>query len=71
MVTSAHKWIGNPWPSGIYLQRDTWKVKSPYIGFIGGTDSTFAGSRNGHSVLYIYQIIKELKFEEESEAVAR
>lgn len=52
IVTSAHKWPGSPWPTGIYMTKTGLQLLPPSLpGYIGSPDTTFAGSRNGLSTL--------------------
>ncbi|MBW8878541.1 MAG: histidine decarboxylase [Acidobacteria bacterium] len=52
---SGHKWIGAPWPCGIYMTRTKYQL-SPTSdpAYIGSRDSTFAGSRNGFSAMILW-----------------
>lgn len=54
IVTSGHKWPGVPWPSGVFMQRRQTQILADNIGYIAGNDSTFAGSRNGHTPLLLW-----------------
>ena len=50
IVTSSQKWIGAPWPCGVYLTRTRLMLKPPSkLGYIDSYDATFAGSRNALS----------------------
>lgn len=67
---SGHKFIGCPMPSGMLLtrRRNSDRVVSKSIEYIGGVDSTILGSRNGLSVLMLYKAINKGKeyFENET-----
>ncbi len=55
---SGHKWIGSPWPTGIYMSRIKYQLKpidDPM--YIGSPDTTFAGSRNGFSPLIFWEYL--------------
>ena len=58
IVMSGHKYIGVPWPSGVYIVRNsnclqhTWNV--PYF---ATCDRTVAFSRNGHSAILFWSYI--------------
>lgn len=54
IVTSGHKNIGTPWPSGIYLTKQKYLLSFSDINYIGAQDSTLAGSRNGFSALLFW-----------------
>jgi len=60
MSVSGHKNIGSPNPCGIALAKkknvDAIKVE---IDYIACSDKTMSGSRNGHTVLYIWEFIKK------------
>jgi len=59
---SGHKFLGSPIPSGIALaRRDTVKKIERSIEYIGSLDSTLSGSRDGFSVLILWQAIKHLE----------
>ena len=56
---SGHKFLGVPFPSGIFVM-DT-KVlpkEADFIDYINCTDSTIAGSRSGHSALFMEYMIQ-------------
>jgi len=61
---SGHKFIGSPMPSGILITkrslRDRIAKKIPVIDSI---DTTIAGSRNGHSSLFLWYAIKNMGIE--------
>lgn len=51
---SGHKWIGAPWPCGIYMTKRKYQLEPPSDpAYIGSPDSTLAGSRNGLSALIL------------------
>ncbi|WP_246681553.1 histidine decarboxylase [Candidatus Tokpelaia sp.] len=60
LSVSGHKNIGAPMPCGIALAKkenvDSIKVE---IDYIACSDKTMSGSRNGHTVLYIWEFIKK------------
>lgn len=60
LSVSGHKNIGTPMPCGIALAKkenvDSIKVE---IDYIACSDKTMSGSRNGHTVLYIWEFIKK------------
>ena len=64
IVTSSHKWIGTPWPCGVYLTRTRLMLKPPpKPAYTGSADTTFAGSRNGFSPLLIWSHITKYDYE--------
>ena len=53
---SGHKWIGAPWPCGIYMTKTKYQLEPPDIPtYIGSPDTTFAGSRNGFSAVLLWE----------------
>jgi histidine decarboxylase len=55
---SGHKWIGAPWPCGVYMTRTKLQMRPPTTpGYIGSADTTFAGSRNGFSSMILWDYI--------------
>jgi len=60
---SGHKWIGSPWPMGIYMSRHKYQLKpidDPM--YIGSPDTTFAGSRNALSLLLFWEHLSNKSF---------
>lgn len=61
---SGHKWIGSPWPTGIYMSKVKYQLKpvdDPM--YIGSPDTTFAGSRNGFSPLILWEYLSNNSLE--------
>lgn len=57
---SGHKWIGAPWPCGIFMTKGKYQllpVDNP--AYIGSSDTTFSGSRNGFSALILWDFISK------------
>lgn len=55
LVMSGHKWIGAPWPCGIFMTKTKLQMKPPDVPeYVGSPDTTFAGSRNGFSALLLW-----------------
>ncbi|HYC88044.1 MAG TPA: pyridoxal-dependent decarboxylase [Thermoanaerobaculia bacterium] len=74
---SMHKWIGGPWPSGIYMTRTKYQLEPPEtVGYIGSPDTTFGGSRSGFSPLILWDYFSRMSYEDnmrkalETESVA-
>ena len=66
IVTSAHKWIGAPWPCGVYLTRSSLQLRSPSdISFLETPDTTFAGSRSGINVAVLWTYISTHSYEKQ------
>jgi histidine decarboxylase len=64
IAMSGHKWIGAPWPCGIYMTRTKLQLRPPADpAYIGARDSTFAGSRNGLSAVVLWQYLATHSFD--------
>ncbi len=62
---SGHKWIGAPWPCGIYMTKVKYQLLPPDDPmYIGAPDSTFAGSRNGFSPLLLWNYLSKNSYED-------
>jgi len=56
IVCSMHKWIGAPWPGGVYMTRREFQINPPdTAGYIGSPDTTLGGSRNGFSPMLFWK----------------
>lgn len=52
---SGHKWIGAPWPCGLYMTKIKYQLRPPdNPAYIGSLDTTLAGSRNGFSAMLLW-----------------
>jgi histidine decarboxylase len=61
---SGHKFIGSPMPSGVVIvKKDNRDRIAKKIAYIGSSDATITGSRNGHSPLFLWYAIKKLGME--------
>ena len=68
IVTSGHKWIGVPWPCGIYITKTKLQLRPPekaQISFVNSPDLTLTGSRNAHSALVLWSYISMYSYEEQ------
>ncbi|XP_028403479.1 serine decarboxylase 2-like isoform X2 [Dendronephthya gigantea] len=72
IATSLHKWFGCPFPAALFMMRKMDQVK-PFENpsFIGGNDSTVSGSRNGHSVLVLWDLLSRKSYNDLVEIVVR
>ena len=79
VVTSGHKWIGVPWPCGIYISKNKFQLRPPekaQITYIDSPDLTLSGSRNAHSAIVLWSYIsmysydKQVKMAVEAEETA-
>ena len=64
IVTSSHKWIGAPYPCGVYLTRNKYYIKPPTaIAYIGSPDTTFIGSQSSLSCALLWTYISTHSYE--------
>jgi histidine decarboxylase len=62
IAISGHKFIGSPVPCGLVLVKKNYKDRiGKLVPYIGTMDTTIAGSRNGHSPVFMWYAIKKLK----------
>ena len=70
IVTSGHKYIGTPWPCGIYITRNGMRLHSarrnPYTGAL---DSNISHSRNAHSALLLWSFISTNSYDAQVESI--
>ena len=72
IVTSGHKFIGTPWPSGIYLTRNSALCPTKTsISVTGSSDTTVSLSRNGHSAFLLWSYISNNSYNTQVESVLR
>lgn len=58
---SGHKFIGSPIPCGVLVTKRTLRDRiAKGVSYIGSLDTTITGSRNGHSVLFLWYAIKTM-----------
>lgn len=58
---SGHKFIGSPIPSGVIVARRSNRDRIAHgISYIGSSDTTITGSRNGHSPLFLWYALKKM-----------
>lgn len=61
---SGHKFIGSPVPTGVLIAKRSNRDRiAKGIAYIGSSDTTITGSRNGHSPLIMWYAIKKLGVE--------
>lgn len=61
MSISLHKFLGLPYPAGIFLiEKPFMKHVLNNIEYIGSNDATISGSRNGHTPIFINYIINKI-----------
>lgn len=55
ICASPYKWIGAPFPFGVYLTRGQFRLQPPvHPKYIGSPDSTFSGSRSGLACVHAW-----------------
>ena len=68
IVTSGHKWVGVPWPCGIYISKTELHLRPPemaHISYFDSPDLTLTGGRNAHSALVLWSYISTYSYEEQ------
>jgi len=72
IVTSGHKWIGTPWPCGIYMTRTGLLLQaSGGPEYLISPNSTLGTSRNGHSSLLLWLYISRNSFNSHVSRITR
>ena len=69
VVTSGHKFIGVPWPCGIYISKTEFQLRPPnrsHVAVIESPDLTLASSRNAHSAIALWTYISTLSYDEQA-----
>lgn len=70
IVASAHKWFGTPFPTGVYLSKQKFRLAPPSDPrYIGSADTTFSGARNGLSSLVWWHTLSTRSHAEQVRAV--
>ena len=65
IAMSLHKWFGCPVPSAVFMMRNNDQVRpldQPLL--IGGLDSSLSGSRGGHSVLVMWDLLSKKSYDD-------
>ena len=64
IVTSGHKWIGAPWPCGIYLTKSGLiKQSSNFISYMNSADLAISLSRNAQSSVMLWSFISNNSYD--------
>ena len=72
IVTSGHKYIGTPWPCGVYLTRNSLLCsKEKCISYTGATDTTLSLSRNAHSPMLLWSYISSNPYDTQVANITR
>ncbi|WP_338885862.1 pyridoxal-dependent decarboxylase [Xenorhabdus sp. TH1] len=69
IVTSGHKEMGTPWPTGVYLTKQKYLLSFLSVDYIGAQDSTLAGSRNGFSALLLWHYLARYSYNDQIEKI--
>lgn len=72
LTMSAHKWLGAPWPCGVFMTRTGLQMKPPAESeYIGAADTTFAGSRNGFSAVLMWDYLARHSYDDQIDGAVR
>lgn len=72
LVMSGHKWPGSPWPCGVFMTKNKFRVEPPAKpAYTGSPDTTFAGSRNGLSPLVLWNHLASKSLREHAATAVR
>ncbi|WP_417608883.1 histidine decarboxylase [Owenweeksia hongkongensis] len=64
IAISGHKFIGSPIPCGVVVVKKTNRDRiAMAVSYIGSSDTTITGSRNGHSPLFLWYALRKLGIE--------
>jgi len=64
IAISGHKFFGSPIPCGMVIAKKNHRDRiARSIDYIGTMDTTISGSRNGHTPLFLWYVIKKLGVE--------
>lgn len=63
---SMHKWLGGPWPSGVFLTRTGYQLMPPdeAATFLGTPDTTLGGSRSAFSPMILWNYISRMSYDD-------
>ncbi|MFC3120672.1 pyridoxal-dependent decarboxylase [Agaribacter flavus] len=63
---SMHKWLGGPWPSGVFLTRTAYQLTPPdaAASFLGTPDTTLGGSRSAFSPMIFWDYFSRMSYED-------
>lgn len=66
ITMSGHKWMGAPWPCGVFMTRTGLQMVPPRASeYIGASDTTFAGSRNGFSAVLMWDYLARHSYDDQ------
>jgi len=63
---SMHKWLGGPWPSGVFMTRAAYQLTPPdaAASFLGTPDTTLGGSRSAFSPMILWDYFSRMSYED-------
>ncbi len=63
---SMHKWLGGPWPSGVFMTRTAYQLTPPdaAASFLGTPDTTLGGSRSAFSPMIFWDYFSRMSYED-------
>ena len=61
---SMHKWLGAPWPGGVFMTRTGYQLQPPDEAavFLGTPDTTLGGSRSAFSPMILWDYISRMSY---------
>ncbi len=72
ITMSGHKWIGAPWPCGVFMTKTKFLLLPPSRpNYIGSRDSTLAGSRNGFSAIILWDFLSRHSYAQQIDRALR
>ena len=74
IVTSGHKWIGVPWPCGVFITKSGLTLhqsNETHISYTDSPDTTIAGSRNAHTALVLWNYLSTHSYQDQAELAVR
>ena len=63
VVTSGHKFVGLPWPTGVYIVRNVERLKGWDFPYFSSFDRTVSLSRNGHSAVLFWSFVSRNSYD--------
>jgi len=70
--TSGHKWVGAPFPTGLYMTKVKYQLLPPSNpAYIGSPDTTLAGSRSGLAPAVLWKYLATHSYESQIERALR
>lgn len=69
ITASGHKWMGMPWPCGIYLTKNKFLTTADTPAYVSSLDLTLAGSRNALTPILMWDYLSQTSFKEQQDEV--